>query len=71
MVVANFLLSPEAQLSKALPDNWGDLPVLDPALLPAEWQTPSPPSPAASPPSPPKNWPPPPARTASAMVDVV
>lgn len=38
MVVANFLLSPEAQLSKARPENWGDLPVLDPALLPAEWQ---------------------------------
>jgi putative spermidine/putrescine transport system substrate-binding protein len=38
MVVANFLLSPEAQLSKAQPANWGDLPVLDPALLPAEWQ---------------------------------
>ncbi len=38
MVVANFLLSPEAQLSKAQPENWGDLPVLDPALLPAEWQ---------------------------------
>jgi putative spermidine/putrescine transport system substrate-binding protein len=36
MVVANYLLSPEAQLSKALPDNWGDLPVLDPALMPAE-----------------------------------
>ncbi|MBK9050076.1 MAG: ABC transporter substrate-binding protein [Chloroflexi bacterium] len=34
MVVANFLLSPEAQLSKAQPENWGDLPVLDPALLP-------------------------------------
>lgn len=34
MAVANFLLSPEAQLSKAQPDNWGDLPVLDPALLP-------------------------------------
>ncbi len=38
MVVANFLLSPEAQLSKAQPENWGDLPVLDPALLPPEWQ---------------------------------
>ena len=38
MVVANFLLSPPAQLSKAQPDNWGDLPALDPALLPAEWQ---------------------------------
>lgn len=39
MVVANFLLSPEAQLSKAQPENWGDLPVLDPALLPADWQS--------------------------------
>ncbi len=38
MVVANYLLSPEAQLSKAQPENWGDLPVLDPALLPADWQ---------------------------------
>ncbi len=38
MVVANFLLSPAAQVNKALPENWGDLPVLDPALLPAEWQ---------------------------------
>lgn len=39
MVVSNFLLSPEAQLSKAQPANWGDLPVLDPALLPVEWQS--------------------------------
>lgn len=39
MVVANFILSPEAQLTKAEPDNWGDLPVLDPALLPVEFQT--------------------------------
>jgi len=38
MVAANFLLSPEAQLSKADPQGWGDLPVLDPALLPADWQ---------------------------------
>lgn len=38
MVVANFLLSPAAQLSKAQPENWGDLPVLDPALLPADLQ---------------------------------
>lgn len=38
MVVANFLLSPAAQLSKAQPKNWGDLPVLDPARLPANWQ---------------------------------
>lgn len=33
MVLANFLLSPEAQLSKAMPENWGDLPVVDPALM--------------------------------------
>jgi len=38
MVVANFLLSPAAQLSKAQPENWGDLPVLDPALLSPELQ---------------------------------
>ncbi len=38
MVVANYLLSPEAQLSKADPAGWGDLPVLDPARLPTDWQ---------------------------------
>jgi putative spermidine/putrescine transport system substrate-binding protein len=38
MVTANFLLSPEAQLAKADPDGWGDLPVIDPALLSPEWQ---------------------------------
>ena len=38
MTLANFLLSPEAQLSKAHPDVWGDLPTIDPALLPADWQ---------------------------------
>ena len=38
MVVANFLLSPQAQLSKADPNGWGDLPVLDPARLDDEWQ---------------------------------
>ncbi|HSH01828.1 MAG TPA: ABC transporter substrate-binding protein [Anaerolineae bacterium] len=38
MVVANFLLSPDAQMSKAQPANWGDLPVVDPALLPLAWQ---------------------------------
>ena len=38
MVAADFLLSPEAQLSKADPAGWGDLPALDPALLPADWQ---------------------------------
>lgn len=39
MVVANFLLSPDAQLNKAQSENWGDLPVLDPALLPADLQS--------------------------------
>ena len=39
MVAANFLLSPEAQLAKADPDVWGDFPAIDPARLPAEWQT--------------------------------
>ena len=29
MVVANFLLSPEAQYSKFLPENWGDCPAID------------------------------------------
>ncbi len=39
LVVANFMLSPEAQYSKAQPANWGDMTALDPALLPSEWQT--------------------------------
>ncbi len=38
MVAANFLLSPEAQYSKADPQGWGDLTALDPIRLPAEWQ---------------------------------
>ncbi|HIC89231.1 MAG TPA: ABC transporter substrate-binding protein [Anaerolineae bacterium] len=38
MVLANFLLSPEAQLNKAHPDVWGDMPAIDPALLSPEWQ---------------------------------
>lgn len=38
MVVANFLLSPEAQFRKADPDVWGDFPAIDPARLPAQWQ---------------------------------
>ena len=38
MVVANFLLSPEAQLKKADPDVWGDFPAIDPARLSPEWQ---------------------------------
>lgn len=36
MVVADFLMSPEAQLSKYLPANWGDLPALDAGRLPAD-----------------------------------
>lgn len=35
MVVSNFLLSPEAQLSKNTPSNWGDFTVLDMEKLPA------------------------------------
>jgi putative spermidine/putrescine transport system substrate-binding protein len=38
MVVANFLLSPEAQLMKADPDVWGDFPAIDPTRLSPEWQ---------------------------------
>lgn len=38
MVLANFLLSPEMQYSKNIPDNWGDFTVLDPSRLDAEWQ---------------------------------
>ena len=38
MVVANFLLSPEAQLEKAKPEVWGDFPAISPAQLPAQWQ---------------------------------
>ena len=34
MVLANFLLSPEAQLSKYVPKNWGDLIALDTNKLP-------------------------------------
>lgn len=34
-VVANFLLSPQAQLRKADPTIWGDPSVLDPQKLPA------------------------------------
>lgn len=37
MVVANFLLSPEAQLRKQHPDVWADGTVLDVARLPPEW----------------------------------
>jgi putative spermidine/putrescine transport system substrate-binding protein len=38
MVVANFLLSPEAQLKKADPAVWGDFPVIDPARLDPDWR---------------------------------
>jgi putative spermidine/putrescine transport system substrate-binding protein len=38
MVVANFLISPEAQLQKLSPTVWGDGTVLSMAKLPAEWQ---------------------------------
>lgn len=38
LVVANFMLSPAAQLSKADPAGWGDFSTLDPTRLPAEWQ---------------------------------
>ncbi len=38
MVVANFLLSPEAQLEKAMPQVWGDFPAISPTRLPAVWQ---------------------------------
>ncbi|MBW2682171.1 MAG: ABC transporter substrate-binding protein [Deltaproteobacteria bacterium] len=38
MVVANYLLSPEAQLVKADPEMWGDFPVLKLDRLPKEWQ---------------------------------
>lgn len=37
-VVANFLLSPQAQLRKADPTVWGDPTVLDPHKLPPHWQ---------------------------------
>jgi len=38
MVTANLLLSPEAQLVKADPRVWGDLPAIDIQRLPAQWQ---------------------------------
>ncbi|MDZ4259429.1 MAG: ABC transporter substrate-binding protein [Gemmatimonadales bacterium] len=38
MVVANFLLSPEAQYQKQRPEVWADGTVLDIDRLPAEWQ---------------------------------
>ncbi len=39
MVVADFLLSPEAQLAKQRPDVWADGTVLDVRRLPAEWRS--------------------------------
>lgn len=36
LVVMNYLLSPEAQLSKFSPKNWGDFPVLDMDKLPSD-----------------------------------
>ncbi len=38
MVVANFLLSPEAQFKKADPAVWGDLPAIDPTRLDDTWR---------------------------------
>jgi putative spermidine/putrescine transport system substrate-binding protein len=38
MVVADFLLSPEAQLKKADLNLWGDFPAIDVTRLDAEWQ---------------------------------
>jgi putative spermidine/putrescine transport system substrate-binding protein len=38
LVTANFLLSPEAQYSKNLPENWGDLTALDIDRLPEQWR---------------------------------
>lgn len=38
MVVANFLLSPEAQLEKQRPEVWADYTVLDIRRLPPEWR---------------------------------
>ena len=38
MVVADFLISPEAQLKKADPEVWGDFPVIDIERLDPTWQ---------------------------------
>ena len=38
MVVANFLISPEAQLQKANTEVWGDMPAIDIQRLDSEWQ---------------------------------
>lgn len=39
MVLINFLISPEAQLKKAMPETWGDGTVLSLERLPPEWRT--------------------------------
>jgi len=39
MVVANFLLSPEAQLEKAKPEVWGTNPAIDTTTVPEDFQT--------------------------------
>lgn len=38
MVAADFLLSPEAQLSKYKPENWGDSPAISMSKLSPDWQ---------------------------------
>jgi putative spermidine/putrescine transport system substrate-binding protein len=38
MVLANLVLSPEAQYRKTLPEVWGDLPIVSLERLPEEWQ---------------------------------
>lgn len=38
MVLANFMISPEAQWEKSLPKVWGDGTVLDPVLLASDWR---------------------------------
>jgi putative spermidine/putrescine transport system substrate-binding protein len=38
MVVADFLISPEAQLKKADPEVWGDFPAIDPTRLDQTWR---------------------------------
>jgi putative spermidine/putrescine transport system substrate-binding protein len=38
MVVANFLIAPEAQLKKADPSVWGDFPAIDIGRLAPDWQ---------------------------------
>lgn len=39
MVLANFLLFPEAQLKKSSPEIWGDFPAINQSRLPTQWQT--------------------------------